>query len=155
MAKGQGKVLAINKKANHDFAIEETIEAGIVLQGTEIKSIRNGKVQIRDAFVLIRNNEAWISNMHISPYEQGNQFNHDPLRSRKLLLHKKQIKSLIGQTKQEGFAIVPLKMYLKDGFAKVLIGIGKGKKLYDKREDLKKKEAKREVERAFKAKQQY
>ena len=148
-------MIAVNKKANHDFAIEETIEAGIVLQGTEIKSVRNGKVQLRDAFVLIRNNEAWISNMHISPYEQGNRFNHDPVRSRKLLLHKKQIATLIGQTKQEGFAIVPIKMYLKDGFAKVLIGIGKGKKNYDKREDLKKKDAKREVERAFKEKQQY
>lgn len=155
MAKGQGKVVAVNKKANHDYAIEETIEAGIVLQGTEIKSIRNGKVQLRDAFVRIRNNEAWISNMHISPYDQGNRFNHDPLRSRKLLLHKKQISTLIGQIKEDGMAIVPIKMYLKDGFAKVLIGIGKGKKHYDKREDLKKKEAKREMERAFKAKQQY
>ncbi len=155
MAKGAGKVVAVNKKANHDFAIEETIEAGIVLQGTEIKSIRNGKVQLRDSFVRIRNNEAWISNMHISPYDQGNRFNHDPLRSRKLLLHKKQISTLIGRTKEQGFAIVPLKMYLKDGFAKVLIGIGKGKKDYDKREDLKKKEAKREMARALKDKQRY
>ncbi|MBD7908909.1 SsrA-binding protein SmpB [Sporosarcina gallistercoris] len=155
MAKGKGKVLAVNKKANYDFAIEETIEAGIVLQGTEIKSIRNGKVQLRDAFVLIRNNEAWISNMHISPYEQGNQFNHDPVRSRKLLMHRKQISSLIGQTKEKGTAIVPLKMYIKDGFAKVLIGVGKGKKLYDKRHDLKEKEAKRDMQRAFKDKQQY
>ena len=155
MGKGQGKVIAVNKKANHDFAIEETIEAGIVLQGTEINSVRNGKVQLRDAFVLIRNNEAWISNMHISPYEQGNRYNHDPIRSRKLLLHRKQISTLVGQIKEQGVAIVPLKMYLKDGFAKVLIGIGKGKKLYDKRDDLKKKEAKREMERAFKAKQQY
>src|SRR6185312_7553613 len=155
MAKGQGKVVAINKKANHDFAIEETIEAGIVLQGTEIKSIRNGKVQLRDSFVRIRNNEAWISNMHISPYDQGNRFNHDPLRSRKLLLHKKQISTLIGRTKEQGFAIVPLKMYLKDGFAKVLIGVGKGKKDYDKREDLKKKEAKREMARVLKDKQRY
>lgn len=155
MAKGKGKVLAVNKKANFDFAIEETIEAGIVLQGTEIKSIRNGKVQLRDAFVLIRNNEAWISNMHISPYEQGNQFNHDPVRSRKLLMHKKQISTLIGQTKEKGTAIVPLKMYIKDGFAKVLVGVGKGKKLYDKRHDLKEKEAKREMQRAFKDKQQY
>lgn len=155
MAKGSGKVLAINKKANHDYAIEETIEAGIVLKGTEIKSIRSGKVQIRDAFVLIRNNEAWISNMHISPYEQGNIHNHDPLRSRKLLLHRKQINMLVGKIKEQGYAIVPLKLYLKDGFAKVLIGIGKGKKLYDKREDLRKKEAKRDMERAFKAKQQY
>lgn len=155
MAKGRGKVLAVNKKASFDFAIEETIEAGIVLHGTEIKSIRNGKVQLRDAFVLIRNNEAWISNMHISPYEQGNQFNHDPVRSRKLLMHKKQIASLIGQTKEKGTAIVPLKMYIKDGFAKVLVGVGKGKKLYDKRADMKKKEAKREMERVFKDKQQY
>ncbi|WP_432352698.1 SsrA-binding protein SmpB [Sporosarcina sp. A2] len=155
MAKGKGKVLAVNKKANYDFAIEETIEAGIVLQGTEIKSIRNGKVQLRDAFVLIRNNEAWISNMHISPYEQGNQFNHDPVRARKLLMHKKQISTLIGQTKEKGTAIVPLKMYIKDGFAKVLVGVGKGKKLYDKRHDLKEKEAKREMQRAFKDKQQY
>ncbi|WP_342514609.1 SsrA-binding protein SmpB [Sporosarcina sp. FSL K6-1522] len=155
MAKGQGKVVAVNKKANHDYAIEETIEAGIVLVGTEIKSIRNGKVQLRDAFVRIRNNEAWISNMHISPYDHGNQFNHDPLRSRKLLLHKKQIATLYGQTKQQGVTIVPLKMYLKDGFAKVLIGVGKGKKDYDKREDLKKKEAKREMARVLKDKQRY
>lgn len=153
MAKGQGKVVAVNKKANHDFAIEETIEAGIVLQGTEIKSIRNGKVQLRDAFVRIRDNEAWISNMHISPYDHGNQFNHDPTRSRKLLLHKKQIAKLFVETKQQGVAIVPLKMYLKDGFAKVLIGVGKGKKDYDKRQDLKKKEAKREMARVLKDKQ--
>lgn len=153
MAKGQGKVVAVNKKANHDFAIEETIEAGIVLQGTEIKSIRNGKVQLRDAFVRIRDNEAWISNMHISPYDHGNQFNHDPTRSRKLLLHKKQIAKLFVETKQQGVAIVPLKMYLKDGFAKVLIGVGKGKKDYDKREDLKKKDAKREMARALKDRQ--
>jgi SsrA-binding protein len=155
MAKGQGKVVAVNKKANHDFAIEETIEAGIVLLGTEIKAIRNSKVQLRDAFVRIRNNEAWISNMHISPYDFGNQFNHDPLRSRKLLLHKKQISKLIGQTKQQGSAIVPIKMYLKDGYAKVLIGVGKGKKDYDKRQDLKKKDAKREIDRALRDKQKY
>ncbi|MER2089069.1 SsrA-binding protein SmpB [Sporosarcina sp. JAI121] len=155
MAKGQGKVVAVNKKANHDFAIEETIEAGIVLQGTEIKAIRNSKVQLRDAFVRIRNNEAWISNMHISPYDFGNQFNHDPLRSRKLLLHKKQISTLLGRTKEQGFAIVPIKMYLKDGFAKVLIGVGKGKKDYDKRQDLKKKDAKREIDRALRDRQKY
>jgi SsrA-binding protein len=151
MPKGMGKTVAQNKKANHDYFIEETFEAGIVLQGTEIKSVRNGKVQLRDAFVRIRNNEAWISNMHISPYEQGNRFNHDPIRSRKLLLHKRQISQLIGTIKEQGMTIVPIKMYMKDGYAKVLIGIGKGKKNYDKREDLKKKEAKREVERAFKA----
>ena len=154
MPKGDGKVVAQNKKANHDYFIEETIEAGIVLQGTEVKSIRKGKVQLKDAFVRIRNNEAWISNMHISPYEQGNRFNHEPLRSRKLLLHKKQINELIGLSKQDGFSIIPLKMYLKDGFAKVLIGLGKGKKNYDKRNDLKSKEAKRDIERAFKSRNQ-
>lgn len=154
MAKGTGKVLAQNKKAGHDYFIEDTIEAGIVLQGTEIKAIRAGKVQLKDSFVRIRNNEAWISNMHVSPYDQGNRFNHDPLRSRKLLLHKKQISQLIGRTKQDGYSIVPLKMYIKDGYAKVLIGVGKGKKNYDKRETLKKKEAKREMERVFKAKNQ-
>lgn len=155
MAKGKGNVVARNKKAYHDFAIEETIEAGIVLNGTEIKSIRNGKVQLREAFIQIRNNEAWIVNMHVSPYEQGNRFNHDPTRSRKLLLHRKQISQLVGKTKQQGFAIVPIMMYLKDGFAKVLIGIGKGKKDYDKRETLKRKEAKRDMDRAIKANQQY
>ncbi len=154
MAKGLGKTLAINKKANFDYAIEETIEAGIVLRGTEIKSIRNGKVQIRDAFILIRNNEAWISNMHINPYEQGNIHNHDPVRVRKLLLHKKQIASLAGTMKEQGYSIVPLKMYIKNGFAKVLIGVGKGKKLYDKRQDLKEKEHKRDMQRVFKSNQQ-
>ena len=152
--KHDDKVLAQNKKASHDYFIEDTFEAGIVLQGTEIKSIRNGKVQLKDSFVRIRNNEAWISNMHISPYEQGNRFNHDPLRSRKLLLHKKQINTLIGETKREGYTIVPLKMYIKNGYAKVLIGLGKGKKDYDKRDVLKQKEAKREMERAFKARNQ-
>ncbi|MBF4501197.1 MULTISPECIES: SsrA-binding protein SmpB [Savagea] len=155
MAKGQGKVVAVNRKANHNFAIEETIEAGLVLQGTEIKSIRAGKVQIADAFVLVRNNEAWVSNMHISPYEQGNRYNHDPVRARKLLLHRHQIDKLQGSVQQDGYAIVPLKVYLKNGFAKLLIGLGKGKKLYDKRHDLRKKDAQREMERAFKAKQQY
>lgn len=150
MAKGSGKVIAQNKKAGFDYFIEETMEAGIVLQGTEIKSARNGKVQLKDAFVRIRSGEAWISNMHISPYEQGNIFNHDPTRSRKLLLHKKQIRELESHAKEQGVTIVPLKMYLKDGFAKVLIGVGKGKKNYDKREDLKRKDAKREIDRAMK-----
>ncbi|ARJ38343.1 SsrA-binding protein SmpB [Sporosarcina sp. P26b] len=154
MAKGTGKVLAVNKKANFDYAIEETIEAGIVLKGTEIKSIRKGKVQLRDAFILIRNNEAWLSNMHISPYEQGNIHNHDPVRVRKLLLHKKQIASLAGTMKEQGYSIIPLKMYIKNGFAKVLIGVGKGKKLYDKRQDLKEKEHKRDMQRVFKSNQQ-
>lgn len=150
MAKGSGKVIAQNKKAGFDYFIEETMEAGIVLLGTEIKSARNGKVQLKEAFIRIRGGEAWISNMHISPYDQGNIFNHDPTRSRKLLLHKKQIRELEAYTKQQGVTIVPLKMYLKDGFAKVLIGVGKGKKNYDKREDLKQKDAKRDIDRAMK-----
>lgn len=150
MAKGSGKVIAQNKKAGFDYFIEETMEAGIVLLGTEIKSARNGKVQLKESFIRIRGGEAWISNMHISPYDQGNIFNHDPTRSRKLLLHKKQIRELEAHTKAQGVTIVPLKMYLKDGFAKLLIGVGKGKKNYDKREDLKQKDAKREIDRAMK-----
>ena len=150
MAKGQGKVLAQNKKASHDYFIEETIEAGMMLTGTEIKPIRASKVQLKDSYVRVYQGEAWICNMHISPFEQGNRFNHDPLRERKLLLHKKQISELVGSVKRDGYTIVPLKMYIKDGYAKLLIGLAKGKKDYDKRDDMRKKEAKREVERAFK-----
>ncbi|MGE7906047.1 MULTISPECIES: SsrA-binding protein SmpB [Peribacillus] len=153
MPKGSGKQLAQNKKAYHDFFIEQTFEAGIVLQGTEIKSIRAAKVNLKDSFAKIQNGELYLHNMHVSPYEQGNRYNHDPLRTRKLLLHKKEINKLIGETKETGYTIVPLKMYLKNGFAKVLIGLGKGKKQYDKREDLKKKEAKRDIERAFRERQ--
>ncbi|MBT2646089.1 SsrA-binding protein SmpB [Bacillus sp. ISL-34] len=153
MPKGSGKQLAQNKKAYHDFFIEQTFEAGIVLKGTEIKAIRAARVNLKDAFAKIENGEIYLHNMHVSPYEQGNQFNHDPLRTRKLLLHKKEISKLIGETKETGYTIVPLKMYLKNGFAKVLIGLGKGKKQYDKREDLKKKEAKRDIERAFRDRQ--
>jgi len=153
MAKGNGKVVAQNRKANHDYFIEETYEAGIVLQGTEIKSIRAGKVQLKDSFARIAQGEVFLHNAHISPYEQGNRYNHDPLRARKLLLRRKQINKLIGETKEQGYTLVPLKIYLKDGFAKVLIGLGKGKKQYDKREDLKRKEAKRDIERAFRESQ--
>ncbi|MBM7605953.1 SsrA-binding protein [Metabacillus crassostreae] len=153
MPKGMGKVVAQNKKANHDFSIEETFEAGIVLQGTEIKSIRNGRANLKDSYARIDRGEVFLLNMHVSPYEQGNRYNHDPLRTRKLLLHKKEIVKLIGATKEDGYALVPLKMYLKNGYAKVLIGLGKGKKKYDKREDLKKKEAKRDIERAFRERQ--
>lgn len=148
-----GKQLAQNKKAYHDFFIEETFEAGIVLQGTEIKSIRKGKANLKDAFAKIERGEIYLYNMHVSPYEQGNRYNHDPLRTRKLLLHHKEINKLIGETKEVGYTIVPLKLYLKNGYCKVLIGLGKGKKQYDKREDLKKKEAKRDVERAFRDRQ--
>lgn len=153
MPKGMGKTVAQNKKANHDFAIEETYEAGIVLQGTEIKSIRNGRANLKDSYARIERGEVFLYNMHVSPYEQGNRYNHDPLRTRKLLLHKKEIAKLIGVTKEEGYTLVPLKMYIKNGYAKVLIGLGKGKKKYDKREDLKKKEAKRDIERAFRERQ--
>lgn len=150
MPKGQGNAIARNKKANHDFAIEETFEAGIVLQGTEIKSIRAGRVNMKDSFARVKNGEVYLHNMHISPYEQGNQFNHEPTRMRKLLLHRKEINRLIGETQQQGYSLVPLKMYIKNGVAKVLIGLGKGKKKYDKREDLKRKQAKRDIDRAVK-----
>jgi len=153
MPRGEGKTVAQNKKAYHDYFIEETYEAGIVLQGTEIKSIRAGKVNLKDAYVRILNGEAEIFGMHISPYEQGNRYNHDPLRTRKLLLHKKEIVKLYGEAKEAGYALIPLKLYLKNGFCKVLIGLAKGKKNYDKREALKQKEAKREIERAFRERQ--
>ncbi|HFK6668334.1 TPA: SsrA-binding protein SmpB [Listeria monocytogenes] len=154
MPKGDGKLVAQNKKARHDYAVEETFEAGIVLQGTEIKSVRNARVNLKDSYARIDKGEIFLHNMHISPYEQGNRYNHDPLRTRKLLLHKKQISRLIGETKESGYSIVPLKMYIKDGYAKVLIGVARGKKKYDKRQDLKQKEAKRDIERAFKERQQ-
>ncbi|MHC5249066.1 SsrA-binding protein SmpB [Enterococcus sp. LJL120] len=150
MPKGEGKLIAQNKKARHDYSIIDTIEAGIVLQGTEIKSIRNGRINLKDGFARVRNGEVYLLNVHISPYEQGNIFNHDPLRTRKLLMHRKQIDRLIGETKNTGVTLVPLKVYLKNGFAKVLIGIAKGKKQYDKREDLKRKDINREISRTLK-----
>ncbi|QTN00271.1 MULTISPECIES: SsrA-binding protein SmpB [Sediminibacillus] len=150
MPKGQGNTIAQNRKAGHDFFIEETFEAGIALKGTEIKSIRAGRVNLKDSFARIDKGEAYLMNMHISPYEQGNRFNHDPTRTRKLLLHRKEIDKLIGATQQQGYSLVPLKVYIKNGVAKVLIGLGKGKKKYDKREDLKRKQAKRDVDRAMK-----
>jgi SsrA-binding protein len=153
MPKGEGKTVAQNKKAYHDYFIEDTYEAGIVLQGTEIKSIRAGRVNLKDSYARIHKGEIFLYNMHISPYDQGNRYNHDPLRTRKLLLHKREINKLIGETKEAGYALVPLKLYLKNGYAKVLIGLAKGKKKYDKREDLKRKEANREIERAFRERQ--
>jgi SsrA-binding protein len=153
MPKGEGKVIAQNKKAYHDYFIEETYETGMVLQGTEIKSIRAGKVQLKESFARVMNGEVFLHNMHISPYEQGNRFNHEPLRTRKLLLTNKEISKLIGYVKEEGYTLVPLKIYLKNGYAKLLLGLGKGKKNYDKREDLKKKEAGRDIERAFRERQ--
>lgn len=150
MPKGEGKVLAQNRQARHDYIIMDTVEAGMALKGTEIKSIRNGKINLRDGYATIRDGEMFLQNVHISPFEQGNIFNHDPLRMRKLLLHKKQINSLIGEVKTTGVTIVPLKVYIKNGVAKVLLGVAKGKKTYDKREALKQKDMKREVERALK-----
>lgn len=150
MPRGHGKTIAQNKKARHDFSIEETFEAGIVLQGTEIKSIRNGRINLKDSFARVNNGEVFLHNMHISPYEQGNIYNHDPTRARKLLLHRKEINQLIGQTQQKGYSLVPLKVYIKNGVAKVLLGVGRGKKKYDKREDLKRKQQKREIDRAIK-----
>lgn len=150
MPKGEGKLIAQNKKARHDYSVLDTMQAGIVLQGTEIKSIRNGRINLKDGFARVRNGEAFLYNVHISPYDQGNLFNHDPTRTRKLLLHKKQIAKLTSETKITGVTLVPLKVYIKNGFAKVLIGIAKGKKTYDKREDLKRKEVDRQIDRTLK-----
>ncbi|GAF65592.1 SsrA-binding protein [Bacillus sp. TS-2] len=153
MAKHESKVIAQNKKANHDYFIEETFEAGMVLQGTEIKSIRAGRMNLKESFARVSNGEVFLHNAHISEYEQGNRYNHDPVRARKLLLKKKQIDMLIGSTKQQGYSIVPLKVYIKNGYAKLLIGLAKGKKNFDKRETLKRKDAKREVDRALRERQ--
>lgn len=150
MPKGQGKVIAQNRKASHDYFIEDTFEAGIVLKGTEIKSIRAGKVSIKDSHARIDRGEVKLINLHIAEYEQGNRFNHDPTRTRKLLLHRKEIDKLTGLIQQQGYALIPLKIYIKNGFAKVLLGLGKGKKKYDKREDLKRKQMKRDADRAIK-----
>jgi len=152
--KTDDRPLAQNKKASHDYFIEETFEAGMVLTGTEIKSIRQGKSNISDAFATIRNGEIFIHNMHVSPFEQGNRHNPaDPTRARKLLMHKSQINKLLGLSKQEGYAIVPLKIYSRNGFAKLLIGLGKGKKQYDKRESAAKKDAQRDIQRALRERQ--
>lgn len=153
MAKTESRVLAQNRRASHDYFIEETYEAGLVLQGTEIKSIRKGAVNFKDAFARVEHGEVFLHNMHISPYEQGNRYNHDPLRTRKVLLHKKQISKLTGIVKQTGYSLIPLKLYIKNGYAKVLIGVAKGKKNYDKRDTLKKKSAQREIEKAFRERQ--
>lgn len=149
MSNGYEKPLARNRRASYDYFIEDTVEAGVVLQGTEIKSIRAGRINLQDAHARIDNGEAFIINMHISPYEQGNRHNHDPTRTRKLLLHRKEIDKLVGLTQRQGFTLVPLRVYIKNGFAKILIGVGKGKKRHDKREDLKQKQMKRDIDRAM------
>ncbi|MDY2699146.1 MAG: SsrA-binding protein SmpB [Lachnospiraceae bacterium] len=152
MAKEEMKLVANNKKAYHDYFIEEKYEAGLVLHGTEVKSLRMGKCSIKEAFIRIEKGEVFIYGMHISPYEKGNIFNKDPLRVRKLLLHKQQIRKLIGNSAEKGYTLVPLQVYFKDGRAKIEIGLAKGKKLYDKRQDIAKKDQRREAEKELKVK---
>ncbi|CDA69708.1 MAG: SsrA-binding protein SmpB [Lachnospiraceae bacterium] len=149
------KLVANNKKAYHDYFIDEKYEAGLVLHGTEVKSLRLGKCSVKEAFVRIENSEVWIYGMHISPYEKGNIFNRDPLRPKKLLMHKDEIRKLTGKISEKGFTIVPLQVYFKDGRAKIEIGLARGKKLYDKRQDIAKKDQRREAEKEFKVKNLY
>ncbi len=145
------KLVANNKKAYHDYFIDDTYECGIELFGTEVKSVRMGHASIKEAFVRIeKDGQVWVHGMHISPYEKGNIFNRDPLRSRKLLMHKQEIRRLFGKIREKGFTLVPLQVYLKGSLVKVEIGLARGKKLYDKRQDIAKKDARRDMERAFK-----
>ena len=148
--KKENPAVATNRKAHHDYFIEETLEAGLVLQGTEVKSLRLGLANLTDSYAIVKNNEMFLFNANISPYPHGNIMNHDPLRTRKLLLHREEIRKLIDKITQKGFTLIPLKIYFLRGKAKVLIGLAKGKKAFDKRETIKEKESKREVERAVK-----
>ncbi len=152
MANEGMKLIANNKKAYHDYFIEEKYEAGLVLHGTEVKSLRQGKCSIKESFIRIENGEMFIYGMHVSPYEKGNIFNKDPLRPKKLLLHKREIMKLLGKIKEKGYTLVPLQVYFTSGRAKIEIGLAKGKKLYDKRDDIAKKDQRRESERDFKVK---
>ena len=151
MQKQERKLMAQNRKARHDYFIEETLEAGLVLTGTEVKSIRQGKCNLKDCYVTIRRGEAWVIGMHVSPYEQGNIYNVDPLRERKLLLHKSQIRKLTQNTQQEGLTLVPLSLYLDRGMVKLELAVAKGKKLYDKRDAMAERDAKRRIERELAA----
>ncbi|HEX7240611.1 MAG TPA: SsrA-binding protein SmpB [Longimicrobiaceae bacterium] len=144
------KIVAQNRKARHEYHVLETWETGLVLQGTEVKSLRDGKANLQDAFARVMNGEVWLFGMHISPYEQGNRFNHDPLRPRKLLLHRNQIRKLIGQVEKSGLTLVPLDVHFTRGIAKVNLALVQGKKLHDKRDDLKRRDAEREIQRALK-----
>lgn len=146
------KLIANNKKAYHDYFIDETYEAGVALHGTEVKSMRMGKCSIKESFIRIENGEVFVYGMHVSPYEKGNIFNKDPLRVRKLLMHKYEINKLTGKVAEKGYTLVPLQVYFKEGKVKVEIGLARGKKLYDKRETIAKKDARRETEREFKVK---
>ena len=151
MAKTEKKLIANNKKAYHDYFILEKYEAGLVLHGTEVKSLRMGKCSIKEAFIRVEDGEMYIYGMHISPYEKGNIFNRDPLRPRRLLMHKREILRLFAKVKQDGYALIPLSVYFKDARVKVEVGVCKGKKNYDKREDAARRDAKREIDRAMKA----
>ena len=143
-------VVVSNRKARHEYHVLQTHEAGMVLQGTEVKSLRNGKANLQDAFARFHSGELWLHNLHISPYEAGNRHNHDPLRPRKLLLHRREMRRLVGEAEQEGLTLVPLDIYFRGGIAKLTLALVRGKKLHDKREDLKTREVKREMERAYK-----
>lgn len=152
MAKAPQKLIANNKKAFHDYFIDETYEAGIALHGTEVKSMRMGKCSIKEAFIRIENGEIFVYGMHVSPYEKGNIFNKDPLRVKKLLMHKYEINKLAGKVAEKGYTLVPLQVYFKDGRVKTEVGLARGKKLYDKRQDIAKKDQRRETQRDFKVK---
>ena len=147
------KMIASNKTARMNYEIGDTYEAGLVLSGTEVKALRAGKANLKDSYAFVKDGEVYIKEMHISHYDHGNRFNHEPLRSRKLLLHKREIKKLYGKSREKGLALVPLKLYFKNGKVKVEIGIGKGKKLYDRRQDIKLREERRTLSRDFKSKQ--
>jgi SsrA-binding protein len=149
------KLVATNRKAYHDYHVGETYEAGIALTGTEIKSVRQGMVSLRDSFARVENGEVFLYNMNVSAYDAGNRFNHEPRRTRKLLLHKSEIRKLATKTQEKGFTLIPLKVYLKGGRAKVEIALAKGKRLYDKREDIKKRDVMRQVDRVIKDRGQY
>lgn len=155
MVREEIKVVAKNRKARHDFFIEQTMEAGIVLSGTEVKSIRLGKVNLKDSYASVDHGEVILSGMHISPYEQGNIFNKEPERDRKLLLHRFEINKLIGLIQQKGLTLVPLQVYFKRGKVKIELGVAKGKKLYDKRDDIAERDAKREIDRRLKESNRY
>ena len=150
-----GKIIAQNRKARHDYFVEESLEAGIVLVGTEVKSLRQGGVNLKDSFCYIEDGEIFVHNMHISPYEKGNIFNRDPLRVRKLLMHKKEIVKLFDQVKQQGYSLIPLSLYFKNSKVKMEVGLCRGKKLYDKRADIARRDAKREMDRAMKERSRY
>ncbi|HON59910.1 MAG TPA: SsrA-binding protein SmpB [Smithella sp.] len=146
------KIIATNKTARVNYEIGDTYEAGIVLVGTEVKALRAGKVNLKDSYAVVKDNEVYLRDMHISPYDHGNRYNHDPLRMRKLLLHKREIKRLYGKSREKGLSLIPLKIYFKNGKVKVEIGIGRGKKLHDRRQDIKQREERRNISREFKSK---